>query len=99
MFSTLKNRLRRFRDTLQCRRFGLRQVRERSSGCVARDRLLQRAQLSLLVHSSRGGVTAEYAIVIIAAVAFAGLLVLIMRSGEVQQLLTTLIQNALGSAG
>lgn len=47
----------------------------------------------------RGAVTAEYAIVIMAAVAFAGLLVAIMRSGEVRQMLVDLVQNALGSAG
>lgn len=46
----------------------------------------------------RGAVTAEYAIVILAAVAFAGLLVLIMRSEEVRGMLTQMIQNALGSA-
>ncbi|WP_243752104.1 DUF4244 domain-containing protein [Leucobacter weissii] len=47
----------------------------------------------------RGAVTAEYAIVIMAAVAFAGLLVAIMRSGEIRQLLVELVQNALGAAG
>ena len=47
----------------------------------------------------RGAVTAEYAIVIMAAVAFAGLLVAIMRSGEIRALLVDLVQNALGSAG
>lgn len=47
----------------------------------------------------RGAVTAEYAIVIMAAVAFAGLLVAIMRSNEVRQMLVDLVQNALGSAG
>lgn len=47
----------------------------------------------------RGAVTAEYAIVIMAAVAFAGVLVAIMGSGEVRALLVGLIQNALGAAG
>ncbi|RRD61396.1 DUF4244 domain-containing protein [Leucobacter sp. OH1287] len=50
-------------------------------------------------HNDRGAVTAEYAIVIMAAVAFAGLLVVIMRSGQVQEMLTQLVQNALNSAG
>lgn len=49
--------------------------------------------------NDRGAVTAEYAIVIMAAVAFAGLLVVIMRSGQVQEMLTQLVQNALNSAG
>ncbi|CAG7617283.1 DUF4244 domain-containing protein [Leucobacter soli] len=47
----------------------------------------------------RGAVTAEYAIVILAGVAFAGLLVAILRSDEVRQVLVDLVQNALGSAG
>nr|WP_166987612.1 DUF4244 domain-containing protein [Canibacter zhoujuaniae] len=51
------------------------------------------------IASDRGAVTAEYAIVIMAAVAFAGLLVVIMRSGTVQEMLTNLVQQALASAG
>lgn len=47
----------------------------------------------------RGAVTAEYALVIMAGVAFAGLLVAIMRSGEIRQMLVDLVQGALGSAG
>ena len=46
-----------------------------------------------------GAATAEYAIVIMAAVGFAGLLVVILRSGEVQSILTDLVQRALNSAG
>ncbi len=47
----------------------------------------------------RGAATAEYAITIMAAVGFAGLLVVILRSGEVQQILTDLVRNALTVAG
>jgi Protein of unknown function (DUF4244) len=47
----------------------------------------------------RGAATAEYAIVIMAAVGFAGLLVVIMRSDEVRAVLTDLIQRALTFAG
>lgn len=47
----------------------------------------------------RGAVTAEYAVVILAAVAFAGLLVAILRSGEIRSMLVDLVQNALSSAG
>lgn len=47
----------------------------------------------------RGAATAEYAIVIMAAVGFAGLLVVIMRSDEVRTILTDLIQRALTFAG
>lgn len=46
-----------------------------------------------------GAVTAEYAVIIIAAVAFAGVLVAIMRSDEVRSMLVDLVQRALGSAG
>ncbi|PZE85037.1 DUF4244 domain-containing protein [Curtobacterium sp. MCBD17_032] len=42
-----------------------------------------------------GSATAEYAVVILAAVAFAGVLVAVMRSGEVQALLTDLVRTAL----
>lgn len=59
---------------------------------------LARGQLRAFISDERGAVTAEYAILIMAAVAFAGVLVVIMRSGEVQQMLTDLVQNALNSA-
>lgn len=52
-----------------------------------------------VLRGDRGAVTAEYAIVIMAAVAFAGLLVAIMRSGEIRQMLVDLVQNALGMGG
>lgn len=42
-----------------------------------------------------GAATAEYAIATMAAVAFAGLLVIIMRSDEVRGILTDLIRRAL----
>jgi len=51
------------------------------------------------LRDERGAATAEYAIVIMAAVGFAGLLVVILRSGEVQAILTDLVQRALNSAG
>jgi hypothetical protein len=57
----------------------------------------ERPRLSLC--DERGAVTAEYAVVIMAAVAFAGLLVAIIRSGEIRQMLVDLVQNALGAAG
>jgi hypothetical protein len=49
--------------------------------------------------AEEGAATAEYAIVIMAAVGFAGLLVVIMRSEEVRAILTDLIQRALTFAG
>lgn len=52
-----------------------------------------------LLASEDGAATAEYAIVIMAAVALAGVLVTIMRSGEVQSMLLDLVQRAFGAAG
>lgn len=46
-----------------------------------------------------GAATAEYAIATMAAVGFAGLLVVIMRSDEVRGMLTDLVQRALTFAG
>lgn len=47
------------------------------------------------VSSDAGMATAEYAIVTLAAVGFAGLMVLILQSGEVRGMLMALIQRAL----
>jgi hypothetical protein len=52
-----------------------------------------RERLSL--SSERGAATAEYAITIMAAVGFAGLLVVILRSDEVRGILTELVRGAL----
>jgi hypothetical protein len=45
--------------------------------------------------SEKGSATAEYAIATMAAVGFAGLLVVIMRSDEVKQMLLDLVKSAL----
>lgn len=47
------------------------------------------------LRSERGSATAEYAIATMAAVGFAGLLVVIMRSDEVRKLLYDLVMKAL----
>lgn len=52
-----------------------------------------------VLDNDRGAATAEYAIVIMAAVALAGVLVAIMRSGEVQAMLLDLVQRAFAAAG
>lgn len=62
-----------------------------------RTRIVRR--LSATARRDDGAATAEYAITIMAAVGFAGLLVVILRSGEVQQLLTDLVRNALALGG
>ncbi|MFM2019702.1 MAG: hypothetical protein RL718_283 [Actinomycetota bacterium] len=46
--------------------------------------------------SDRGAITAEYAIATMAAVAFAGLLVVVLRSDEVRGMLFQWVSNALG---
>ncbi|MGN8049851.1 DUF4244 domain-containing protein [Curtobacterium sp. 22159] len=58
-----------------------------------RRRLVTRLRRRL--QDDRGSATAEYAVVILAAVAFAGVLVAVMRSGEVQSILTELVRGAL----
>ncbi len=51
------------------------------------------------LRAERGAETAEYAIVTMAAVAFAGLLVAIFRSDEVRGILLDLVQRALSFGG
>jgi len=48
-----------------------------------------------LPDGDEGSATAEYAIATMAAVGFAGLLVVILRSGEVRGMLMEIIRNAL----
>ena len=52
-----------------------------------------------LLRDEQGAATAEYAIATMAAVGFAGLLVVIMRSDEVRGLLTDIIRTALSIPG
>lgn len=47
----------------------------------------------------RGAATAEYAIATMAAVGFAGLLVVILRSDEVRGMLTDIVRTALSIPG
>jgi hypothetical protein len=56
---------------------------------------LDRHRAATLFGDERGAATAEYAITTMAAVAFAGLLVVIMRSDEVRGILTGLVRRAL----
>jgi len=51
------------------------------------------------VRDDEGAATAEYAIATMAAVGFAGLLVVIMRSDEVRTILTDLVRRALTFEG
>lgn len=56
---------------------------------------VQRSPKRTLFASTNGSVTAEYVIATLAAVSFAGLLVIIMRSDEVRAVLTDMVRNAL----
>lgn len=49
--------------------------------------------------AERGAATAEYAIATLAAVGFAGLLVVILRSDEVRGMLTEVVRSALQLPG
>ncbi|MEZ5109944.1 MAG: DUF4244 domain-containing protein [Microbacteriaceae bacterium] len=53
------------------------------------------ADVGAVLRDDRGAATAEYAIATMAAVAFASLLVVIMRSDEVRGILTDLVRRAL----
>jgi Flp pilus assembly pilin Flp len=55
--------------------------------------------LTRLVREDHGAATAEYAVATLAAVGFAGLLVVIMRSDEVRQMLTDVVRTALTIPG
>jgi hypothetical protein len=58
-----------------------------------------RQNIAQKLRDDGGAATAEYAIATMAAVGFAGLLVVIMRSDEVRGMLTELVRNALTFTG
>jgi len=49
--------------------------------------------------NDRGAATAEYAIATVAAAGFAGLLALVLKSGPIQTMLSSLISSALSVVG
>jgi hypothetical protein len=53
------------------------------------------ARVAHRLAGERGAATAEYAVATMAAVGFAGLLVVILRGDEVRGILTDLVRNAL----
>ncbi|MFZ7087079.1 DUF4244 domain-containing protein [Curtobacterium sp. RRHDQ10] len=71
--------------------------RRAGAGSVDRRRSLPQSWSGLRSRwrTERGSATAEYAVVILAAVAFAGILVAVMRSSEVQALLVGIVRGAL----
>lgn len=60
---------------------------------------MSKRSVSGVVAGDGGAATAEYAITIMAAVGFAGLLVVILKSGEVQAILSGLVRSALSVGG
>nr|WP_228508606.1 DUF4244 domain-containing protein [Herbiconiux sp. VKM Ac-1786] len=64
-----------------------------------RDRRGWRHRLRVAVADESGAATAEYAVILLAAVGFAGLLLVILRGDEVKSMLTDLVHRALTSAG
>lgn len=70
-------------------------------GTMQTDEANAGTKLSLLKRARRrlsddgGAATAEYAVATMAAVGFAGLLVIILRGDEVRGILTELVRNAL----
>lgn len=64
-------------------------------GSAVLPKLTTRRAALLFDGDESGAATAEYAIATMAAVAFAGLLVVIMRSDEVRGILTDLVRRAL----
>lgn len=61
------------------------------------DQALSGELLSPLDDPEAGATTAEYGIVMLAAVGFAGLLVVILKSDEVRELLLGIVRNALST--
>ncbi len=68
-------------------------TRNAPSGTDAARTMTSRARR--LLGSERGAATAEYAVATMAAVGFAGLLVVILRGDEVRGMLVELVRNAL----
>jgi Protein of unknown function (DUF4244) len=60
---------------------------------------VRRNRIRTAMFAEGGSATAEYAIATLAAVGFAGLLVVILRSDAVRSMLTNLIQHALSFSG
>lgn len=59
----------------------------------------RREHIVKILKNDTGSATAEYAIATMAAVGFAGLLVVIMKSDEVRGILTDLVRSALSFGG
>ena len=58
---------------------------------------LERHRQQLRAHREAGMATAEYAIAMIAAAGFAGLLIVVLKSDPVREMLAAIVQTALGT--
>ena len=65
----------------------------RSKGDMMKNRMRRRA---LAITADEGMATAEYALVTVAAAAFAGVLIALLKSQAVRKLLSDIITSALG---
>ncbi|WP_291526959.1 DUF4244 domain-containing protein [Bifidobacterium sp. UBA744] len=52
---------------------------------------------TMTVEPERGAATVEYALIVVAAAAFAGILIAVIKSGFVKTLITNIIKTALGT--
>ena len=74
---------------------GARASVNNKEGRVMNDNDRAWSRVRAAVSNERGSATAEYAVATMAAVGFAGLLVVILRGDEVRQVLTDLVRRAL----
>ncbi|SDT27145.1 Protein of unknown function [Microterricola viridarii] len=72
-----------------------RAARHRAHASLEPEPLSPHRRLLRRVAGERGAATAEYAVATMAAVGFAGLLIVILRGDEVRGILTELVRNAL----
>ena len=72
-------------------------LRPRHQAPSAMRSLLIRRKAWVAQHKESGMATAEYAIAMIAAAGFAGLLIVILKSGPVRDMLTSIVETALGT--
>ena len=77
------------------RKLGAARDRANRTACLLDARMRTLASMQPSAESEKGAVTAEYAVVLVAATAFAAVLVAIVKSDAVRTLLTNIIQKAL----
>lgn len=76
---------------------GFIQANESNHTPIQAEKALTGELIDLATDPEAGATTAEYGIVMLAAVGFAGLLVVILKSPEVRELLLGIVQNALST--